>query len=399
MEKEIAVMRTFLSACLIAPLLTQVSTAQVTSPETGAIQSSTTSSPVAFVYVSNNPDNSSTNEIQAFAAAANGELTPVSGSPFHDDVTNMAVNGKYLFGSTRNGIYIAAFRIEPDGALRWKRSTDIVQFNQGDCGSSGPLFLDHTGTTVYDMELRSDCSNNSYQSLAVNKSSGDLQNLGATTGDAWLYLPASFIGNDVYAYAAVCLGNLYWEITGYKRSSNGQLSDIGITAPTPAPKAGDFWCPSQTAADPTNHVAITMQAVDQNFNPDGPPQLATYTADNSGNLSTTSTPANMPQTAVGTVTDLKMAPSGKLLAVGGTAGLQVFQFNGSSPITQHTGLLTNNEVDQFFWDNSNHLYAISQSAGKLFVFTVTATGAIQAPNSPYTISHPQNIAVQPERRR
>jgi hypothetical protein len=399
MEKEIAVMRTFLSACLIAPLLTQVSTAQVTSSETGAIQSSTTSSPVAFVYVSNNPNNSSTNEIQAFAAAANGKLTPVSGSPFRDDIANMATNGKYLFGSTRNGIYIAQFLIESNGALHWTNSTDIVQFNQGDCGASGPLFLDHTGTTVYDLEFHSDCSNNSYHSLAVNKPSGDLQNLSATFGDAWLNLPASFIGNNVYAYSAVCLGNLYWEISGYKRSSNGMLSPIGISAPTPAPKTGDFWCPSQTAADPTNHVAITMQAVDQNFNPDGAPQLATYTADNSGNLSTTSTPANMPQTAVGTVTDLKMAPSGKLLAVGGTAGLQVFHFNGSSPITHDTGLLTNNQVDQFFWDNSNHLYAISQSAGKLFVFTVTPTSATQASGSPYTINHPQNIAVQPERPR
>jgi hypothetical protein len=56
-------------------------------------------------------------------------------------------------------------------------------------------------------------------------------------------------------------------------------------------------------------------------------------------------------------------------------------------------------VDQFFWDNSNHLYAISQSAGKLFVFTVTPTSATQAPGSPYNISHPQNIAVQPERPR
>jgi hypothetical protein len=389
-------MRIFLSACLIVPLLTQGLTAQVTSPEASAIQPSTASSPVAYVYVSNNPNNSSTNEIQAFAAAANGKLTPVPGSPFRDDVTNMAVNGKYLFGSTRNGIYIAAFLVEPGGALRWTKSTDIVQFNQGDCGNSGPLFLDHTGSTVYDMEFRSDCSNNSYQALGVNKSTGHLQNLGATFGDAWLNLPASFIGNNIYAYTAVCLGNLYWEISGYKRSSNGALSDIAFTAPTPAPKAGDFWCPSHTAADPTNHVAITMQAVDQNFNPDGPPQLATYTADSSGNLSTTSTLENMPQTAVGTVTDLKMAPSGKLLAVGGTAGLQVFHFNGSNPITQDTGLLANTPVDQFFWDKNNHLYAISQSAGKLFVFTVTPTSATQAPGSPYTIAHPQNIAVQPK---
>jgi hypothetical protein len=343
-EKEIAVMRTFLSACLIAPLLTQVATAQVTSPEAEEIQSSTVTSPVAFIYVSNNPNNSSTNEIQAFAAAANGKLTPVPGSPFRDDITNMAVNGKYLFGSTRNGIYIAEFLIGAKGALHWTKSTDIVQFNQGDCGNSGPLFLDHTGTSLYDLEFFSDCSNNSYHSLAVNKSNGTLQHLSATFGDAWLNLPATFIGNNIYAYSAVCLGNLYWEISGYKRSSNGLLSPIGINAPTPARKAGDFWCPSQTAADPTNHVAITMQAVDQNFNPDGPPQLATYTADNSGNLHTTSTPANMPQTAVGTVTDLKMAPSGKLLAVGGTAGLQIFHFNGSSPITHDTGLLTKSPI-------------------------------------------------------
>ena len=165
-------MRTFLSACLIAPLLTQVATAQVTSPEAEAVQSSTTSSPVAFIYVSNNPNNSSTNEIRAFAAAANGKLTPVPGSPFRDDITNMAVNGKYLFGSTRNGIYIAEFLIGSKGALHWTKSTDIVQFNQGDCGNSGPLFFDHTGTSLYDLEFLSDCSNNSYHSLAVNKSNG-----------------------------------------------------------------------------------------------------------------------------------------------------------------------------------------------------------------------------------
>jgi hypothetical protein len=392
-------MRTFLIACLSAPLLTLVASAQVTSPETAAVQSSTASAPVAYVYVSSNPNNSSTNEIHAYDAAPNGKLTPVSGSPFRDDVTSMATNGSYLFASTRNGIYIAQFLIEPDGALHWKKSTDIVKFNQGDCGNSGPLFTDRTGATVYDMEFRSDCSNNSYHSLAVGKSSGNLENRGGSVGDAWLYLPASFIGNNVYAYTAVCLDNLYWEIGGFKRSSNGALKQINIAAPLPAPKEGDFWCPSQTAADPANHVAITMQAVDQNFSPDGPPQLATYTADGAGNLRTTSTVHNMPQTSVGSVTDLKMAPSGKLLAVAGTAGLQVFHFNGSSPVTHDTGLLTKIQVDQLFWDNNSHLYAISRGAGKLFVFTLTSADATQAPGSPYTISHPQDIAVQPKNSR
>jgi hypothetical protein len=352
--------------------------------------------PVAFVYVSSNPNNSSTNEINAYAASTDGRLTPVTGSPFANDVTSMAVNAKYLFGSTRNGIYVSTIRIEPDGSLEWRGRTDIVQFNPDDCGASGPLFLDRTSSSLYDTEFRSDCSNNSYQSFGIDQT-GALHNLGATSGDAWLSLPATFIGNNVYAYSAVCLSNTYWEINGYKRSSsNGALSSINISAPTPTAKAGDFWCPSLTAADPTNHVAITLQAVDQNFNPDGPARLATYTADNSGNLSTTSTLQNMPQSAVGAVNDIRMAPRGTLLAVAGTSGLQVFHFNGSNPLTPDTGLLTKDPIDHTFWDNDHHLYAISQNAGRLYVFTVTSSSAAQAPGSPYTISHPQNIAVQPK---
>ncbi|MGA8621867.1 MAG: hypothetical protein WB660_25500 [Candidatus Sulfotelmatobacter sp.] len=61
--------------------------------------------------------------------------------------------------------------------------------------------------------------------------------------------------------------------------------------------------------------------------------LYVYTADSSGELTTTSTMANMPKTAVTELLDMSMAPSGRLLAVSGTTGLQVFHFNGSSPIT------------------------------------------------------------------
>jgi hypothetical protein len=59
-------------------------------------------------------------------------------------------------------------------------------------------------------------------------------------------------------------------------------------------------------------------------------------------------------------------------------------------------LLTKDEVDQFFWDNDNHLYAISRSAGKLFVFTITPTSFSQAPGSPKTITKPEDIVVLPK---
>ncbi len=82
-------------------------------------------------------------------------------------------------------------------------------------------------------------------------------------------------------------------------------------------------------------------------------------------------------------------------AVGGSGGLQIFHFNGASPITHYTGLLTTSEADHSFWDNQNHLYAAGHMSNKLRVFTVTPTSYIQAPGSPYTINAPIAIIVQP----
>jgi hypothetical protein len=83
--------------------------------------------------------------------------------------------------------------------------------------------------------------------------------------------------------------------------------------------------------------------------------------------------------------------------VSGTAGLQVFHFNGSDPIKHYTGLLTRDAVTQIFWDNDNHLYAISESSGKLFVFTVTAENVSQAPGSPHSVTNPTYVSVLPRK--
>lgn len=350
--------------------------------------------PVAYVYVSSSPS-SSYNEVEAYSANAAGELTTISGSPFDASVTSMAVNGKYLFGTGTNSMSVDSYLIEDDGALTYTASTNAVKKNYDGCGYSGPLFLDHTGASVYDFELYGDCANNFIDSFTVKKASGQLQYLGGANGGAWLENPAVFIGNNVYAYSASCLSDMYWAIFGFKRASDGMLSQINSTAPLPKPKEGDFYCPSLAAADPTNHVAITMQSVNgEEFNPDGLPQIASYTADSAGNLSTTNTNEDMPTTEVVNVTDIKMAPSGELLAVAGAGGLQIFHFNGSKPVKHYTGLLTTDPVNQAFWDNDNHLYAIG--AGKLFVFTITPTSYKEAAGSPYSIINPQGITVQPK---
>ena len=351
--------------------------------------------PVAYVYVSFTPHNSNVNEIAGFAAASNGKLTPVPGSPMTADVTSMAVNGVYLFGSNRNGVYVDTYAIESNGALTLANQTDVARYTSGDCGITGALFLDHTGHSLYDTEYLGDsCSNNDYLSLGVGKT-GTLTNVGSGSASAWLSQPATFTPNNRFAYSVSCLGDSYWAIFGLERRSNGLLTAMSnFDAKLPAPKTGDFYCPSQVAADPVDHVAMALQPVNSFFEADGGPQIGSFTVAANGNLATTNTHLDMPVSEVGTALSISMSPSGKLLAVGGSAGLQIFHFNGAAPPTAATGLLTKDEADQVFWDKNDHLYAISTPQGHLHVYTITPTHHHESPGSPYSLESPQGLAVQ-----
>lgn len=128
--------------------------------------------------------------------------------------------------------------------------------------------------------------------------------------------------------------------------------------------------------------------------PDGPTQLASYTIGSSGALTTSSTDANMPSTTVEPILNLSMAPSGKLLAVTGSNDIEIFWFNGASLMKAYKTLLSGVDIEHAYWDNANHLYAISQDKRRLYVFTVTTTSTSQAPGSPHSITGPQNIIVQ-----
>jgi hypothetical protein len=386
-----------LVVCLIAMLSAEVAFSQVASTEgSGGVRGGPSSSPVAYVYVSSSPSNNK-NEINAHNAAPDGKLAPVAGSPFSAAAGydgSMAVNGKYLF--LTNGVNIYSYSIAADGALRRVAATNAQRFNQSDCGGPMYLFLDRTGATLYDMDIYHDCANNAYQFFGVDGSTGGLNYHGVTAASTPEFdVPLSFTGNNQYAYGASCY-HWYQDIFGFVRNSDGSLTALTINPAMPAAENREIYCPYLAAADSANHVAVPVQALNNSsLQPSGPYQLAAYAADSSGNLSTTSTDRNMPKVAVASVTSVSVSPSGKLLAVGGSGGLQVFHFNGSSPITHFTGLLTKDAVDQVAWDNDHHLYAISRSAGKLFVFTLTSTGYSQAAGSPHAITSPQSVSVLP----
>jgi hypothetical protein len=364
-----------------------------------------TNSTSAFVYASSSPSSNNI-EVFAYSAASDGTLTPVAGSPFSSPVSLEASNGKFLFGT--NGVDITSFSVVADGTIQQVSSIDAQQFNGktlsgSPCGGPTNLVLDRPGANLYDLDVYSDCANNAYQSFNVDSSTGGLTYLGVTSTTTPIFeVPLTFLGSNLFAYGASCY---HWlqEIYGLARNNDGTLTALplspGIDPAMPASASGQIYCPYLAAADASNHVAVPVQPVDNSsLQPVGPYQLALYTADNAGNLTTTSSNLNMLTASVtsgssNSLTAISLSPSGNLLAVAGAGGLQVFHFNGASPITAYTGPLTTVPVDQLSWDNANHLYAISQSKGQLFVFTVSPSTNSAVSGSPYSVANPANLVV------
>jgi hypothetical protein len=374
---------TLLSALLWAYATAVLASAQAPSSQIDSA-SQGSASPVAYVYVSSYIG-SKTYEIKGYAAASNGSLTAIPGSPFKYSVASLALNGKWLFGVDWTNTKIESFAIASNGALARKDTF---------ANSSGPglydLFLDHTGATLYSDHYT---TNNDYLALHINQATGRLSYINDTEGGPSNNSQMSFIGNNQFAYSSSCV-HFTQDIFGVQRSSNGALSWLNITPPFPQEKSGGFYCPWLAAADPTNHLAVAMQPLTSGWDNDGPMQLAVYTADSSGNLTTSSTYENMPSVLVGTVNYYWMSLNGKYLAVSGTSGLQVFRFNGANPITKLTGLIASGAIQQVYWDNLDHLYAVSGQS--LYVFTVTSKGAIQAPGSPHSLGSAVSLIVLPK---
>jgi hypothetical protein len=303
----------------------------------------------------------------------------------------MALNGKWLFGTDGTNIY--SYSIASTGAIAL-----ADRYNAGTSGGGpGNVFLDHTGTSLNIGYANLDgTGNNGYQAYGINQSTGAITYVNEVVGGPSYGSVLSYTSNDEYGYSSSCYHFTPW-IFGMQRNSDGSLTALSSEGPLPTAQSGDFYCPFLASADNNSNLAVAVQPLTGDWGDAGPWQLATYSVNNdTGELTTSSTYRNMPKVLVGAVTSYWMSPSSKFLAVGGNSGLQIFHFNGAKPITKFTGLLTTDQVDQMFWDNAGHLYAISRSANKLYVFKVTPSGVTQAPGSPYSITSPEFMIVLPK---
>ena len=392
----------FTTIMCLGAALSAVAFAQVRSQSNSDSQPEA-GSPVAYVYVAAGPGNGNPNSVVAYSAASDGALTPIPGSPFSDNVYSMAVNGKYLMAVSNDSADINAYKIGSDGSLTYSTFTDYAQYNNPggtECGSAGSIRFDHTGADLYVQEFDGTpaCTNSLIASFSVNKSNGSLTYLGdAVDGDfPGVFNPASIIGDDKYGYSADNDACMYTAVYGFQRQSNGLLNNFSeqYNSPTPPPGVRGYIA-DLLAADPTNHLAVLEQPANPPGCAPGAFKVAAYTVDANGNLSTKDTYKTMPTSLVQSAYDIKMAPSGQLVAIAGQEGLQVFHFNGANSVTHYTGLLTKDPITQAFWDSNNNLYAISNTAGELLVFTITPSTHKKAPGSPYAIPGAQQIIVQP----
>jgi len=392
--------------CLATVLSTGLALAQAPETATDEIAPETAQAPVAHVYIANGT------HILAFSAAANGKLTTVPGSPFTSNITWMGANGHYLFGFEPNSELIDSFSMAANGALKKAATTNPVKYwPDTSCpmvSDNGQGFrIDHSGADLYNAGIPDEFGcYSAFQSFKINDTNGKLTYLGETDGIFNGGPQMSILGNNEFAYSVICefpYGNgATAEMTVFQRLSSGELStaNAGVAIPVapidPAEGTAGYYCPISMATDPTNHAAITYQAWgDEGTDTYGPIVIATYTADSKGNLKTTNTYKTMAVSEMGS--GMRMSPSGKILAVGGE-GVQLFHFNGGSPLTKYKTLTINEANGTILWDNNNHMYALgsnSKGDGELWVYTVTPTSVTEAPGSPYSIPNAAGIYVQP----
>lgn len=355
-----------------------------------------------YVYVG------TTNGINVYDAAANGELTLVSGSPFTTPAGILiGSNGNYLFTLAR--YYAYSYHVASNGAIGEQTSEVNTQDypGNGNCdgfspGTRGLASMAPSGQNLYVVfHIYSGGCSDSIQTYNITNS-GDLifngsimtggNGIGIGVGNyPGLVQAPTITANDTFAYAASDFSYSAnppgaGGFSGYKLGSNGEMRNLAFNVSSPAD-----YTPLDLTADSTNHLA----AAGGYGYLEGFPvqrQLASYTVDGHGNLSTTNTAENMPYPDA-VPNYLNISPSGKLLAVAGNNGLQIFHFNRADPITPYSALLTTAEIDQIQWDTNNHLFALSDEENELYVFTITPTSIAPAPGSPYTITSPNALAV------
>lgn len=363
---------------------------------------------VAYVYLP--AGTQSDPEILGYAATADGGLTPIPGSPFATSssyaVSTMVGTGSLLFGS--DGYHIETFAVQGNGCISPENS---MVAGVGDGADAtlvvNGLFLDPQDENLYSFDYNPpDGLDGKLASYSFDRGSGQVTQIGtdAVGGNGTL----SFGANDAYAVDTYCNARGGTFVNEYQRGSSGALIYLKVL-PYPAAGPDQPWCPGGTAADGSGHFVIEFTPFVYAGATSGPTQLAVYTVDAAGNVTTASTSRNMTDVPVSDGESvLEFSPDDRYLAVDGAFGIELFAWNSASttltPITTiNSGYScwSNNTgsgcggwtIGMVGWDENDHLYAVFQN--QLRVYNISDSGMTQAPGSPYPVQNAFEGVVLP----
>jgi hypothetical protein len=255
--------------------------------------------PVAHVYVQTTPG------AMVYAAAANGQLTPVAGSPFKVTGQMEDISGKLLFsvGNT----YLHTYPIESNGAIgRQISQINTASYGGSECGGTAGQgsVLDHSGKYLY-VQLNESGGCAAWQSYRVEPD-GFLQFIGDVEyyvadldedGYALSSAPPTISSNDKFGYGAFNWGygslwNNSW--SAFQIATGGLLeanSSFNSTGPNGNGKY--IYTPLLAAADNADHLAVIENV--QDINGLLGYQVASFTINpTNGQVSSTNDFHNMP---------------------------------------------------------------------------------------------------------
>lgn len=327
--------------------------------------------------------------VYGYSASPTGQLTAIPGSPFKPGTEIVGINKSQFF--TMGKTLIHSYAMESNGAIGSQLSDiGFLNFSGSACGGgTGGIsngLLDHSGQYIYVLlENGGDGSCAAYQTYKINSGGsftfdGDTEeDFGSQSGPNFLSVDLpSILGSETFAYADESSGH-YSSPIGFRRESSGTLETMPFTETDPTLSDGNYNVQYPDAAPTGNYVVFQLYPYDSN-----PPQIGSYTVDSEGNLSTTNTSSDMPTSGLEDPSST-FSPDGKLFVLygdqepagGAGNGIEIYSFNGASPLMLYKSLLIGTQIDEVRFDSSNHLYAMSSHTNELYVFTVTSTSVTQ----------------------
>jgi hypothetical protein len=340
-----------------------------------------------FVASKQNGSPTVSGEIAGFNVAADGSTTPAQGSPFTGANGSLATNGSFLLAT--DGVNIVSYAIGTSGSLAQVSTINGTANNDTPTGSGiGALSLDRSGSTLYAGEINFQGADNDAFALFHLAPSGALSFIANSGINVNFGGRLTFTSDNKHAYGQGCFF-LGWDLFAFIRNSDGTLTAFDDKAPSSPIQNNQFFCPGPSTASPAgNFLAGAIMPEGQTGVNDS---LSVYTINSDGTL--TLVPNSVMTTSFMFLNDIEFDSSGNFVAAATNSGVQLYRLVSGTLVTVGMPQDANTSFDLVRWDSSGHLYAISSSAQRLFIYSVNQGNLSPAPGSPYSVANPMGLAV------